>query len=152
MTAQTDWDSYAGEAERAFAAAELSIAGFALASKWLYYDLLYASFPGLAASPVTLASVLFLSLLFPTTLMGITLPLLSKAVTHRTRDAARRIGALYALNTLGSAVGALVTAVVLDAGDTAAVLPRRRMTSEERFRLVHLARRHDPADLLGVPW
>ncbi len=48
------------------------------------------------------------------------------------------------------AVG-LVTAVVLDVGDTATVLPRRRMTSEQRFRLVHLARRHDPAGLLGVP-
>ena len=97
----------------AFAAAELLIAGFALASKWLYYDLLYAAFPGLAASPVMQAAVLFLSLLLPTTLMGLTLPLLAKAVTRRTRDAARRIGALYALNTLGSAVGALVTAVVL---------------------------------------
>ncbi len=57
----------------------------------------------------------------------------------------------WAFRTRPGAVG-VVTAVVLDAGDTAAVLPRRRMTSEERFRLVHLARRHDPSDLLGVPW
>jgi hypothetical protein len=31
------------------------------------------------------------------------------------------------------------------------VLPRSRTTSEQLFRLVHLARRHDPAGLLGVP-
>jgi hypothetical protein len=56
----------------------------------------------------------------------------------------------WAFRTRPGAVG-VVTAVVLDAGDTATVLPRSRTTSEERFRLVHLARRHDPAGLLGVP-
>jgi FAD/FMN-containing dehydrogenase len=56
----------------------------------------------------------------------------------------------WAFRARPGAVG-VVTAVVLDAGDTAAVLPRSRTTSEERFRLVHLARRHDPAGLLGVP-
>ena len=45
----------------------------------------------------------------------------------------------------------VVTAVLLDARDTLPVPPRRRTTSEELFRLVHLARRHDPAGVLGVP-
>ncbi|MDT7743754.1 MAG: binding domain [Actinomycetota bacterium] len=56
----------------------------------------------------------------------------------------------WAFRTRPGAVG-VVTAVVLDARDTAMCLPRTRTTSEERFRLVHLARRHDPAGLLGVP-
>jgi FAD/FMN-containing dehydrogenase len=56
----------------------------------------------------------------------------------------------WAFRTRPGAVG-VVTAVVLDARDTAMALPRTRMTSEERFRLVHLARRHDPAGLFGVP-
>ncbi len=45
----------------------------------------------------------------------------------------------------------VVTDVLLDARFTTPVLPRTRTISEERFRLVHLARRHDPAGLLGVP-
>ena len=96
-----------------FALSELLVGGFALCSKWLYYDVLYTAHPQLAASPVVMAAVLFGSLLFPTLFMGLTLPMLSKALTRSTPEAARRIGALYALNTLGSAVGALVTAVVL---------------------------------------
>jgi hypothetical protein len=56
----------------------------------------------------------------------------------------------WAFRTRPGAVG-VVTAVVLDAADTVAALPRGRTTSDERFRLVHLARRHDPAGLLGVP-
>jgi FAD/FMN-containing dehydrogenase len=56
----------------------------------------------------------------------------------------------WAFRTRPGAVG-LVTAVVLDARDTTVALPRPRPTSEERFRLVHLARRHDPWGLLGFP-
>jgi predicted membrane-bound spermidine synthase len=49
----------------------------------------------------------------PTLLMGATLPLL---VAHRVRESGnvgRSVGELYFVNTLGSAVGALVAAVVL---------------------------------------
>ncbi|HEY2194915.1 MAG TPA: hypothetical protein VGH76_21820, partial [Actinomycetospora sp.] len=56
----------------------------------------------------------------------------------------------WAFRARPGAVG-VVTAVVLDARDTTAMLPRSRTTSEELIRLVHLARRHDPAGLLGVP-
>jgi FAD/FMN-containing dehydrogenase len=56
----------------------------------------------------------------------------------------------WAFRVRPGAVG-VVTTVVLDVHDTAVALPRTRTTSEERFRLVHLARRHDPAGLLGVP-
>jgi FAD/FMN-containing dehydrogenase len=56
----------------------------------------------------------------------------------------------WAFRTRPGAVG-VVTAVVLDARDTTTALPRACPTAEELLRLVHLARRHDPAGLLGLP-
>ncbi|MDQ5864435.1 MAG: fused MFS/spermidine synthase, partial [Chloroflexota bacterium] len=91
-----------------FSLAELSIALFALVSKWLYYDLLYLQFSYLAESPAVLALVLFASLLWPTFFMGMSLPLLSRALTRRVESAAGMIGSLYAFNTLGAATGAFV--------------------------------------------
>ena len=44
-------------------------------------------------------------LLVPTALMGGTLPLLSQALTRSETGVARLVGALYALNTLGAAIG-----------------------------------------------
>ena len=63
--------------------------------------------------PTTMTVVLFLSLLIPTFFMGMTLPLLSRALSDSVDGAARMIGALYGLNTLGSAVGAFITGWVL---------------------------------------
>ncbi|MBS1955847.1 MAG: spermidine synthase [Cyanobacteria bacterium SZAS-4] len=90
-----------------FAFAELCIAGFALSSKFILYDTLYMQFSALAKSQATLAIVAFLILLIPTFCMGITLPLLSKAVTFKRNEASSAIGVLYGINTLGAAVGAL---------------------------------------------
>jgi predicted membrane-bound spermidine synthase len=92
-----------------FGGAELLIAVFALTSKWFYYDFLYERLGDLARSPAAFAPLLFLSLLWPTFLMGTTLPLLSRALTARIEAAAHRIGALYGLNTLGAAAGAFAT-------------------------------------------
>lgn len=96
-----------------FAIAECGIALFALISKWFFYDVLYQQFPGISASLPLLSTVLFFSVLLPTFLMGVTLPLLSRAVVQQVDHAASRIGTLYALNTLGAACGALLTTVVL---------------------------------------
>lgn len=54
-----------------------------------------------------------MSLLWPTFFMGMSLPLLSKAVTRTVDRAPDRIGALYGFNTLGAAVGAFVTTWIL---------------------------------------
>jgi spermidine synthase len=91
-----------------FAVLELAIGAFALASSWLYYDVLYVEHAALASSPVLLALVLFCSLLLPTACMGMSFPLVSKALTPRLALAGRRIGSLYAMNTLGGAAGAFV--------------------------------------------
>ena len=96
-----------------FALAELVIAAFAISSKWIYYDLLYQTWPELGGSFLTLSVVLFISLLIPTFCMGVTLPLLSKALTRYLGEASFRIAALYALNTLGAALGALVAGLYL---------------------------------------
>ncbi|HEY0963220.1 MAG TPA: hypothetical protein VGE69_12780 [Pseudomonadales bacterium] len=91
-----------------FALLELVIGGFALVSSWWYYDVLYVQHAALAESPLTLALVLFASLLLPTCCMGMSFPLVSKALTPTLALAGRRIGALYAMNTLGGAAGAFV--------------------------------------------
>jgi predicted membrane-bound spermidine synthase len=93
----------------AFALAEGAIALFAAVSLPLYHDLLYEQWGALAASPPVLAGVLFLSLLWPTFFMGLSLPLLARALTRRVEGAARTIGTLYGINTLGAAVGAFTT-------------------------------------------
>ena len=52
-------------------------------------------------------------LALPTTLMGATLPLLSRFTTQRLASMGRDLGRLYALNTLGAALGAALTGFLL---------------------------------------
>ena len=96
-----------------FGIAEAIITFFALGSKWLYYDLLYVRWSALADSPFLLPVVLFVSLLIPTSCMGVTLPILAKAFTAKIEAASTVVGYLYGVNTLGAAVGALVTPWIL---------------------------------------
>ncbi len=92
----------------AFAVAEAAIALFGFQSKTIFYDVLYGQFATVADNPVLTGALLFLTLLWPTALMGASLPLLSRALTGRVATAARTIGWLYALNALGAASGALL--------------------------------------------
>jgi len=110
----------AGSRPRAYAFLELGIAGFALIFPWL----LRAGLPPLAslyasgaASPLLLESArLGLSaalLLVPTTLMGMTLPLLAALTGARAERAGRVAGTLYAANTTGAVAGSLACAFFL---------------------------------------
>ena len=74
----------------------------------LYYDG-YVRFGYLAANSAAMPAILFLSLLWPTFLMGMALPLLARALTFDAEGAARVIGTLYGANTFGAAMGALLT-------------------------------------------
>jgi predicted membrane-bound spermidine synthase len=74
---------------------------------------LYARLPQLGDNIIVATIVLFASLLVPTCLMGVSLPLLSRALTHHVGDAGRIIGSLYGWNTLGAAAGAFATTWVL---------------------------------------
>ena len=92
-----------------FAIAELSIGVFSLGSRALYYDFLYQRLGTQAFALPLLTLILFTSLLWPTFFMGVSLPLLARAVTSRVDRAASTVGALYGLNTLGAAAGAFLT-------------------------------------------
>jgi len=92
----------------AFALCEVGIALYAVASPWLYYDVIYRELLPLAASRGVIFAVVFAGLLWPTFLMGCSLPFLSKAVVNEIAGSAQLIGGLYGLNTLGAGVGAFV--------------------------------------------
>src|SRR5947199_4236676 len=96
-----------------FIAAELAIMIFGLLSKGFFYDFLYTRHPELGQSSWLLWMVLFCSLLWPTFFMGVSLPLLAKALTRDVGEAASTIGRLYGINTLGAAIGALITTWML---------------------------------------
>jgi spermidine synthase len=97
----------------AFALCEMGIAAFALASKLLFYDFLFGKMTALVDSHALLFLVAFLSLLIPTLLMGLSLPLLAKGVVRTIETASERIGYLYGVNTLGAAAGAFVAGCLL---------------------------------------
>lgn len=94
---------------QAYSLCNLGIAIFAVSSRFLFYDLLFLRLQYLAQSPVLMLGIVFISLLIPTTLMGLSLPLLSKAVNRGVENAASRIGWLYGVNTLGSGLGTLIS-------------------------------------------
>lgn len=89
------------------AAAEAGVAAFALASPWLLHGLFHGAFQSLAGRPAG-AVVTFVILAVPTSLMGLSLPLIARVVAHPVATAGQRAGHLYAANTAGGALGALV--------------------------------------------
>jgi len=93
----------------AFATAELAIAGFGFFSASLYYDVLYQRLGHLTWSLEGRAAILFASLVWPTFCMGVSLPLLARALTTDIERAAAVTGTLYGWNTLGAALGAFAT-------------------------------------------
>ena len=97
------------QAVRAFAILELGIAAFAALSVPLYYGLLYGRASRLYASLVPATLTHLLSLLPPTLLMGMSLPLLVRGFVRNREGAPRVIGLLYGANALGAAVGAALT-------------------------------------------
>lgn len=111
-----------GHPLRVFAALEGGIAVSALATPALLalatgvYRALSGAFPD-ALAPLTVARFVCSSavLLVPTVLMGATLPVLSRASVVRASGEAR-LGVLYAVNTAGALVGALLTGYVLIGG------------------------------------
>lgn len=90
-----------------FGLCELLIGLFALISPWLYSDVAYGQLGFLVRYPAVLPSVHLILLFPPTFLMGASLPLLARGLVRDTEGAARTIGVLYGVNTLGAALGAL---------------------------------------------
>jgi spermidine synthase len=98
---------------RVFALCEIAVGVFACFSRTVFYDLFLGRFVGVAADPVASSLLVFVALLPPTLLMGMSLPLLSRVVVDRIEGASARIGWLYGLNTLGAAAGTLLTGGIL---------------------------------------
>lgn len=105
---------------RFYAYLELGIAFFAFVFPFLIqkFQSLYISFHhffGLSLLVFTAVRfiVSFLLLLMPTLLMGATLPVLSKYIEEGYDSIGRKIGLLYAVNTLGAVVGVLFTGYLL---------------------------------------
>lgn len=92
----------------AFALIEAGIAGFALLSRPFLYDLVVERLGPLLTGRWEVFGICFAGLLVPTFLMGLSLPVLAKAVVARIETAANRIGLLYGINTLGAAAGTLI--------------------------------------------
>ncbi|MEO8692684.1 MAG: fused MFS/spermidine synthase [Acidimicrobiales bacterium] len=90
-----------------FALANVGIGVFAWISLLLFYDLYRELVPHLSS---TFASFCFNTaiLLVPTTLMGLSLPLVARAVTSTVTDAGPLIGRMYGVNTIGAGAGAAV--------------------------------------------
>src|SRR5262245_26160373 len=78
----------------AFAGAELLVGLFGVASKRLYYDILYLGYPQLAGAHPLMGAVIFATLLPPTFLMGISLPLLARALARSLCATPRVLGLL----------------------------------------------------------
>ncbi|MBD2309446.1 fused MFS/spermidine synthase [Chroococcidiopsis sp. FACHB-1243] len=97
------------QAVQIYSCCNFGIAIFAVCSRFLFYDLLFLQGKSLAQSPAMMLAIVFVSLLIPTTLMGVSLPLVTKATSRHAEGAAARIGLLYGLNTLGSGLGTLVS-------------------------------------------
>ncbi|MFN2507092.1 MAG: fused MFS/spermidine synthase [Acidimicrobiales bacterium] len=96
----------------AYAASNIGIAVFAWFSIWLFYDV-YRSVATSLDNTVTLFLFHFLLLVVPTTLMGLSLPLVARGVVDKIEEAAPLVGRLYAVNTIGAGLGAAVSGWLL---------------------------------------
>jgi spermidine synthase len=104
----------------AYGVLELAIGLYALAVPLLVggltglYSSIFQAF-GQRPLPVTIVRFVlsFIVLLVPTTLMGATLPILSKLAGREFAGLGRGVGALYALNTFGAVVGSFLTGFIL---------------------------------------
>lgn len=91
----------------AFAVANLGIGLFGLASIAIFYDGYRALAEHVESLPAAFAFH-FVLLVIPTTLMGLSLPLLTRGLVRGVGEAAPVVSRLYAANTLGAAAGAAV--------------------------------------------
>ncbi|MBS2037246.1 fused MFS/spermidine synthase [bacterium] len=92
---------------RAYAFMELGIALSGPAASWLLKNL-----PSWVTYPPLMMVLAALAMLVPCTLMGATIPVLSRAVLDP-RVPGRSVGWLYGINTLGAMLGSLATDVLL---------------------------------------
>ena len=98
---------------RLLAVLETLITVFAFISPLLYYDLLFDFFLRNNFTLFQTFAILFLSLLPPTFLMGMSMPLLGRAIVNKAENTGSVLGGLYAANIVGASSGAFVTSFLL---------------------------------------
>lgn len=105
---------------RLYGLLEIGIGAFCLLVPWLLplIEIVYRALAralGLSFLAFSLAQFALVLLIFlpPTTLMGATLPILSRVFATDAGAVGRRVGLLYALNTLGAVVGTALAGYVL---------------------------------------
>jgi len=96
-----------------FALVEILIGAYAAVSIPIFHDVLLGMLIELSRSRALTFIAAFVALLVPTVLMGLSLPLLARALVSDLDKAAGRISVLYGINTLGAGVGALVAGLWL---------------------------------------
>ncbi|MBK9139343.1 MAG: fused MFS/spermidine synthase [Verrucomicrobia bacterium] len=107
----------------AFAWTELALAG-AIAASMFLYDLLPFWFSKLATSlnrsagayplySLVQGLICFAVMFVPTVCLGMTLPLVSRVATRETARTGRSVGAVFAVNTVGTVLGAVLTGLWL---------------------------------------
>lgn len=89
-----------------FASLEMSIAVYAFLSPTLLYDILYQRLGWMYTNLWVAAGLHVATLVLPTTLMGMTLPLMTRALVREGSVASSSVSLLYGCNTLGAALGA----------------------------------------------
>lgn len=93
-----------------FALVELSIGAFGMVSLSLFH---WVGTFTLNLPPIATALVTFLLVLFPTMLMGGTLPLLVAYFVRKSGNVGKSVGQLYFVNTLGSAIASIASVMVI---------------------------------------
>ena len=96
-----------------FAFVEILIGAYAAVSIPIFHDFLLGTLIELSRSRALTFVVAFVALLIPTVLMGLSLPLLARALVSDMDKAAGRISVLYGINTLGAGIGALAAGLWL---------------------------------------
>ncbi len=114
------WGSRVSNPVRAYALVEAGIALWCALSPFLMewahalYVLVARGSPPSSTGLMPLQGLFALGLLLPPTLlMGISMPLLARHLTDARQSLGRAVGLLYGLNTLGAALGALLTGYAL---------------------------------------
>ncbi len=82
----------------------------------LYFSILGDRDPSSFFSNLIRFSFSFILLFIPTTLMGGTLPVLSRYFVHRMEELGWNVGVLYAINTLGAVIGCFMTGYIFISG------------------------------------
>ena len=107
----------------AFAVAELALAGTLFASMWFYdllpywfarsADLLSRKADAYPLYELLQALVCFSVMFVPAVCLGMTLPLVSRVATQELARTGRSVGRVFAVNTVGTVLGSVLTGLVL---------------------------------------